>query len=310
MTARDQRVDVLIIGESGRLAKALAVSAQSNSPNLVVKSLGRASGMDLTQRTETRRLIRQLNPKVVINTAAVTSVDSVEAQLCHAVSLNALGAGVVAQCCRENNADLIHVSTDYVYDGKKGAAYVEGDTENPLNMYGRSKFLGDQLIRSILPEATIIRTAWLFDANDGSFFSKVIEHIDERKCAKGATDQMGCPTYLPSLADALMALVEALLLGKTLPTTLHLAGRGEATRFDVVSRIARAYSALTGSDVMAEEALLSDWGTTTNRPLDTRLDISLASSLGISLSAWQNGVDRAVKDWVLLRYKDRLEKLG
>lgn len=292
------QVDILVIGESGRLAKALALAAATNWPDLVVESLGRCSGMDLTDRTQTRRIIRKLKPKVIINTAAVTSVDKVEERLSHAISLNALGAGVVAQACRENDVSLIHISTDYVYDGRKGASYVERDAENPLNMYGRSKFLGDQLIRAILPAAMIIRTAWLFDSDDGSFFSKVIAHIHKTHRAKGAIDQFGSPTYLPSLANALMELAELGLRGDNLPTTLHLAGCGDATRFDVVSRIAQTYSKLTGIDVAVEEARLSDWGTTTHRPMDTRLDISLASRLGLDLIDWSIGIDFAVRDWV------------
>jgi len=294
------RPDILIIGESGRLASALVRSSENSASGLKVISLGRDSGMDITNRTATRQIIRTIKPKVIINTAAVTSVDKVEERLCRAIALNSLGAGVIAQCCREHDIKLIHISTDYVYDGRKCVPYSEEDSENPLNMYGRSKYIGDQIVRSILPDAAIVRTAWLFDADDGSFFSTVLTHISRTKEAKGATDQIGSPTYLPSLADALLIYAKALLDGHEVPTLLHLAGRGEATRFDVVSYIAEVYSSITGEKVRVKKAVLSDWETTTQRPLDTRLNCALASSLdlGLELQAWKVGIEHAVQTWI------------
>lgn len=294
------RPDILVIGESGRLASALVRSSEKNTSGLKVSSFGRDSGMDITNRSATRQLVRTIKPKVIINTAAVTSVDKVEERLCRAIALNSLGAGVIAQCCREHDIKLIHISTDYVYDGRKCAPYSEGDSENPLNMYGRSKYMGDKIVRSILPDAAIVRTAWLFDADDGSFFSTVLAHINQTKEAKGATDQIGNPTYLPSLADALLKYAKALLDGHEVPALLHLAGSGAATRFDVVSYIAEVYSRITGEKVRVKKALLSDWGTTTQRPLDTRLSGALASGLdlGLELQAWQVGIEHAVQTWI------------
>ncbi|MEM6898884.1 MAG: dTDP-4-dehydrorhamnose reductase [Pseudomonadota bacterium] len=289
-------LDLLIIGHQGRLARALRAAIEAYRPDLSYLSHGR-DHLDITNRADSRRAIISLKPKIVINTAALTQVDDAQNVQSQAFDVNARGAAVVAQACREAGSALIHVSTDYVFNGQAGRPYVESDMTAPLNVYGRTKCFGERLVHRFLPEATVLRTAWLFDAWDEAFFSNVLTAMHKTGRVRGAKDQLGSPTYLPGFSQALLELGSSVLDGTKLPPLLHLAGAGQASRYDVVEQMASVYREQTGARVEVEMASIHDWPNAANRPADSRLDCTLAESFtGVNhLVAWEDGVERAVR---------------
>ena len=182
---------------------------------------------------------------VVINCAAYTNVDAAESDEQRAFRVNATGAGNVARACADAGARLIHISTDYVFDGDFGAAavrpYEPGDVVGPLNAYGRSKLAGERAVLAALPSAAVVRTSWLYTGDSGHDFVAVMA----RKAAAGepvevVDDQIGSPTYVADLADALLQLVD----GDRIAGLWHAANAGAVSRFEQ----ARAVFGAVGAD--------------------------------------------------------------
>jgi len=293
---RTEKTDILIVGEQGRLARALMRVAPDLFPDLTVVSMGR-SQLDIRQRKQSRKQIEALRPKLVINTAAITQVDDAQSIKAEAHAVNALGAACVAQACQKCGASLLHISTDYVFDGFKGRPYAVDDAPNPLNVYGSTKYLGERLVHRFMPTATVLRTAWLFEAFDNAFFSNVFAMAKANKQLKGAVDQWGTPTFLPGFAAALLTLAASGLdQPNNLPPIAHLAGAGDATRYDLVSHIAKAYDGLTGQVTQVDEASIKDWANAAERPLDSRLLVGPESIVWVAdlLTDWKAGVDQSV----------------
>lgn len=182
---------------------------------------------------------------VVVNCAAYTNVDAAEGDPDGAFRVNATGAGNVARACADAGARLVHISTDYVFDGDFGGAsprpYEPGDRTAPLSVYGRSKLAGEQEALAALPSATVVRTAWVYTGGAGGDFAAVMA----RKAAAGepvdvVADQIGSPTYVADLVGALLQVVDGVAGGPL----LHAANAGAASRFDQ----ARAVYAAVGAD--------------------------------------------------------------
>ena len=231
---------IVILGGGGLVGTVLA--AQARLRDLDVLPLT-SSQCDITDPAAPVRHISAGD--VVVNCAAYTRVDDAEREPDRAHAVNATGAGNVARACAEAGARLIHVSTDYVFDGDFGGGdprpYDVDDATAPLSVYGRSKLGGEQAVLDALPEAHVVRTAWIYEGGDGSDFVAVMR----RKAAEGATvevvaDQAGSPTYVGDLVDALLEVVGGGVAGPV----LHAANAGEASRFDQ----ARAVYELVGAD--------------------------------------------------------------
>lgn len=178
---------------------------------------------------------------VVVNCAAYTKVDAAEADPDRAHQVNAVGAGNVARVCADAGAALIHLSTDYVFDGTLGRPYDIDDEVNPVSVYGRTKLAGEQAVHAALPDACVVRTAWIYEGRDGSDFAAVM-----RRAALGdesvevVADQIGSPTYVADLCDALLQIAD----GEVRAPLLHAANAGAASRYDQ----ARAVFSEVGAD--------------------------------------------------------------
>ncbi|WP_061007996.1 dTDP-4-dehydrorhamnose reductase [Vibrio sp. CUB2] len=196
---------VLITGKGGQLAWEL----EQTVPDLVELVSFDVEQLDITNQTQVNEVVLSHSPDLVINAAAYTAVDKAETDQETAFAVNEKGSEHLALICKEINARLIHVSTDFVFDGEKTTPYQTDDTPNPINIYGESKLKGDLKINQILGEqATIIRTAWVYSAHGNNFVKTMLRLMVEKEQLGIVYDQVGTPTWAKGLAEMIWALLD------------------------------------------------------------------------------------------------------
>tara|TARA_Y100000031_G_scaffold137998_1_gene163547 strand:+ start:276 stop:1154 length:879 start_codon:yes stop_codon:yes gene_type:complete len=197
--------DVLIIGCEGQLGSALQRGQRSGLRTTSID----IDELDIVRRADTVSYIRQLEPKWVVNCAAYTNVDKAEVEQDVAFVVNRDAVENIGLGCREAGARLIHISTDFVFDGKKGKPYSPDDEPNPLNVYGASKLAGEQVLCELFTQySMIIRTAWLYSADGNNFVKTMLRLMAEQESLSVVDDQYGSPTYAEGLADAIWRIIE------------------------------------------------------------------------------------------------------
>jgi len=254
--------------------------------------------VDLQKPETVCKLIRLEKPSLFINAAAYTAVDQAEAEQERARSINAIAAGILAEECRRIGAAFIHYSTDYVFDGNKGAPYVENDSAAPLNFYGKSKLEGEQFVQEAGGDYLIFRTSWVYSMRgQGGFISKVLQWSRQQETLRMVTDQIGNPTWARMLAEV-TAQIAARGTGyiSEHKGLYHLAGSGFTSRFEW----ARAILELdTKRDEQVTKEILpaktADFPTPAVRPLFSALDCSkFQSTFDLKLPDWQNALRLAM----------------
>ncbi|WP_025564773.1 dTDP-4-dehydrorhamnose reductase [Psychromonas sp. SP041] len=196
---------VLITGKGGQLAWELEQLAPKNVQLLSCS----AQDLDITDVDQVNHTIEQFQPNIVINAAAYTAVDKAETDTETAYAVNDLGSEYLALACKKISAKLIHVSTDFVFDGTKTTPYQTNDQVNPINVYGASKLAGDSKVNAILGnQAIIIRTAWVYSVNGNNFVKTMLRLMAEKEQLGIVYDQVGTPTWAKGLATMIWALVE------------------------------------------------------------------------------------------------------
>lgn len=196
---------LLVTGLSGQVGQSIQSRVDLTTWDVLIT--GREN-LDITNDEQICGIFTLFQPDVVINTAAYTHVDNAELEPEIAYAVNAYGPLLLAQNCRKFNALLIHISTDYVFDGKSPRSYLEGDPASPLNVYGRTKWQGERFIQANLKNFFIIRTAWVFSEYRKNFVSTLLNLSNKRTEICVVDDQIGCPTYAGDLADLLVAMAE------------------------------------------------------------------------------------------------------
>jgi dTDP-4-dehydrorhamnose reductase len=196
---------LLVTGGAGMLGRAVTDAATRLGHD--VFSLSRAE-LDITDSDRVRRAVGAARPRAVVNCAAWTDVDGAEEDEARATYVNGRGAGNVARAAAEHGARMVHVSTDYVFDGAKETPWVESDPVGPIGAYGRSKLAGELEVAAAGPRHAIVRTAWLFGDGGRNFVDTMLELCRERDEVSVVTDQVGNPTWTVHLADALVELAE------------------------------------------------------------------------------------------------------
>jgi dTDP-4-dehydrorhamnose reductase len=194
---------VLVCGKEGQLAWELANTVPSD---IEFFCLGRAE-LDIANAAAVNQVLHTYQPDVVINTAAYTAVDKAESEQAAAYAVNETGAANVAQACKDNGVRLLHVSTDFVFDGSRTTPYQTDDAVNPLGAYGASKLAGDKSVQAILPESVIVRTAWVYSVHGNNFVKTMLRLMAEKPQLGIVYDQVGTPTWAAGLARWLWAIV-------------------------------------------------------------------------------------------------------
>lgn len=211
-----------IIGKKGLLARALQRRAHAQAIDYVATS---AEEVDILDPLSVAQAAWQIHPTHVINTAAYTDVDGAERHLADTFALNANGAETVAHAAQKIGAKLIHISTDYVFDGRRSIPYLEGDLCAPVNVYGRSKLEGERRVLAVCPQSCVMRTSWLFDKERG-FIARLYRLLQEGKEVEVVQDQVGAPTFIEDATEAVHGLLEA-------EGIVHFSNREGASRYQI-----------------------------------------------------------------------------
>jgi dTDP-4-dehydrorhamnose reductase len=218
-------VRLLVTGAGGMLGGAVAAVAQRLGHDVI--ALTRAD-LDITDGDATREALAEAQPRAVVNCAAWTDVDGAEIHEARALAVNGAGAGNVARAADAVGARAVHLSTDYVFDGRKTIPYVEDDLPCPLGAYGRSKAAGEEAVAAACQNHAIVRTAWLFGAGGRNFVDTMLTLAQERDEVRVVTDQVGSPTWSGHLAPALVELAERPDAG-----VFHVAGGGRCSWYEL-----------------------------------------------------------------------------
>jgi dTDP-4-dehydrorhamnose reductase len=225
---------VLVTGRGGQLAWELE---QTKSSNIELISLS-VDELDISNQQQVNQTFSKYAPDLVINAAAYTAVDKAESEQELAYAVNDLGSEYISLACKNIQAKLIHVSTDFVFDGTKTTPYQTDDKANPVNVYGASKLAGDIKVNAILGcDATIIRTAWVYSANGNNFVKTMLRLMAEKEQLGIVYDQVGTPTWAKGLAQMIWSLAQQVLSADSRQPTaesriLHWTDAGVASWYD------------------------------------------------------------------------------
>ncbi|WP_340119683.1 dTDP-4-dehydrorhamnose reductase [Pelagibius sp. 7325] len=274
---------LLLLGADGQLGHEVRVLAAARALDLV--ALNRRQ-LDITAASEVRAAITG-RFAAVINAAAYTAVDKAERDAAAAFAVNRDGANHVAEACAAAGVRLIHISTDYVFDGAKGAPYVEDDAVRPLNVYGASKEAGEAVVRAACADHVILRTAWVFGAAGSNFVKTMLRLSGERDGLSIVADQFGCPT--PAAALAARAIAAA---GDEARGTYHCAGEEPTSWHGFAQAIFAAQREITGRPRPKLAAIATaDYPTPARRPADSTLDSGLfQATFGEAAIDWRAGL--------------------
>ena len=218
---------ILVTGGSGQLASALADAARDRP----LQCAGRPR-FDFDQPDAMMVLVRQIAPALIVNAAAYTAVDRAESDADAARRANHEGPAALAEYCAQMGIPLIHVSTDYVFDGRKGAPYVETDRTNPTTVYGATKLAGERAVLEACPRAVVLRTSWVYAARGRNFVLTMLKLAETRDLLRVVADQVGCPTAAADLAAAILAIADRIGSGgwsNEFRGVFHAAGTGSVS---------------------------------------------------------------------------------
>lgn len=283
---------ILVTGGSGQLARALEDAAPA-----AVRRVGRPQ-FDFDRPETIAEAFHAAAPTLVVNAAAYTAVDAAEDDADAAYRANRDGPATLAALCARAGVPLIHVSTDYVFDGRKGAPYVETDPVSPQGVYGASKLAGEQAVLGAGGPAVILRTSWVYAPVGKNFVRTMLALGQTRDRLTVVADQQGCPTTAADLADAILAIAHRIDATGWQPEyggVFHAAGTG-ATTWHGLAVAVFAEAARHGARVpQVAPIATADWPTKAARPADSRLDCSrLAAVFGVRLPPWQAGLARTI----------------
>ncbi|MGH8494480.1 MAG: dTDP-4-dehydrorhamnose reductase [Moraxellaceae bacterium] len=289
---------VLLTGAGGQLGRALVAASGTRAVAAFVHA-----DLDITDSEAVRLALKTTGAELVINAAAFNAVDAAETAPALSWACNREGPAVLAAACAEAGLPLLHVSTDYVFDGALARPYREDDRAAPLGVYGASKLAGEEALRQQLPRHIILRTAWLFDMQGENFLTRLLQRARSGHRLAVVEDQWGCPTPVAALAEALLTLADRYLAGQALPWgTWHFSGAPGVSRHafaEAIMMSARAQGLIPPGPPVA--ALRSaDWPAAAPRPADSRLDcVHSCQRLGLQQPDWRAALMQMMKETAL-----------
>ncbi len=282
----------LVTGGSGQLASALAAYPET-------RVIGRP-GFDFDRPETIAPALAAARPSLVVNAAAYTAVDAAETDAAAAFRANRDGPAALAAWCRDAGVPLIHISTDYVFDGSKGAPYVETDPTAPLGVYGASKLAGERAVLDSGARAVILRTSWVYAPRGRNFMLTMLGAGARMPRLRVVADQIGCPTTALDLAAAVAAVAGRLTEGwrDAYAGVTHAAGSGFTSWHGFATAIFAEAAGFGGPAPEVAAIATADWPTPVRRPADSRLDCTrLAELFGARLPDWRDGLRRTVAAW-------------
>jgi dTDP-4-dehydrorhamnose reductase len=286
MLNRDQSMKILLTGAQGQVGQAIVQANQQLSMHEII-SCNRHL-LDITDSTQVRKVLEQHKPDVVINAAAYTAVDKAESERELAFAVNAIGPKNLARACEASHIPLLHLSTDYIFDGQKVSSYREDDPAAPLGVYGKSKWQGEQAVREYCEKHVILRVSWVFGEHGHNFVKTMLRLMQEREELKVVNDQHGCPTYADDIAKQLLAICQ----DPKQWGTFHYCGAPVTTWYSFAQAIREEASKITALRVRTIHPIsTSEYPTPAQRPKHSVLNCDkLYTIYSIQQPQWRNGL--------------------
>jgi dTDP-4-dehydrorhamnose reductase len=277
---------IAVTGLRGQVATSLIERAGAG---VEIVALGRPA-FDLEDRGAVIAGLERARPEAVVNAAAYTAVDKAETEEAVAVRVNGEGAGHVAEAAARLGVPLLHLSTDYVFDGALPRPYREEDPTGPAGAYGRSKLIGEQRVAERCPNSVILRTAWVYSASGANFVRTMLRLNETRDEVGVVADQIGNPTSALDIADAVLAIAARVKddLSPALRGVFHMTGSGEASWADFADAIFCEAAARGRRSTRVKRITSADYPTLARRPANSRLDNEKLSRVyGLRLPEWR-----------------------
>ncbi len=278
---------ILVTGANGQLGQCLQkISSQFEEFEFIFTD---SETLDITNKEEVNDFFWQNAPDFCINAAAYTAVDLAETDIEKAFLVNADGAENLAEACAENNAQFIHVSTDYVFDGENNLAYTEEDFTNPLGVYGASKLAGDELALEVNPCSVILRTSWVYSEFGKNFVKTMLSLFATKEELSIVADQFGQPTNANDLAEAIMKIIKS---EKITPGIFNFSNLGRISWFDFAEKIAE----LSEAKIKLNAIETSQYPTPAKRPKNSVLDLDkISKTYAVPLKPWEESLEDCVQ---------------
>lgn len=286
---------IALTGRNGQVATALTALAPSLGHTVVVLARPQC---DLANPASIAPALAAAAPDLIVSAAAYTAVDRAEAEPALAHAVNATAPGILAAEANRRGIPLIHLSTDYVFDGVARRPYIEADATNPQSVYGASKLAGELAIAAAMENAAILRTAWVYSATGRNFVRTMLELTRTRSSLGVVGDQFGCPTAAEDIAAAIIAVAGQLVVNTDpgLRGIFHMAGTGQASWADLALRTFAESASLGGPSAEVKPIETADYQTAAVRPPYAVLDNSkLARTYGVVLPDWRMSLRRTVR---------------
>lgn len=286
---------VLVAGREGQVARALMARLGADGHEVTALE---PPALDITAEVSIAAAMAQTRPQLVVNAAAYTAVDRAEDQREIAYAVNRDGAAMLAIAAAAAGAPFVHFSTDYVFDGAKGAPYLETDPVSPLGVYGRSKAEGERAVLAANPRSVILRTAWVCSADGANFVKTMLRLANERDELRIVADQHGAPTFAADLADAVAVMAPRLCAAQPDQRhfgLFHLSGQPHTTWHGFTAEILAQAAARGHKRPVLSAIATADYPTRAVRPPDGRMDCSkIARIHGIEAADWRLSLGRCL----------------
>lgn len=281
---------ILVTGRDGQVAQSLA--GDSRGHELVFAA---RPELDLARPETIRPLVERIRPDAIVSAAAYTAVDKAEEERELAMTVNGAAPGMLADAAAAVGAPILHLSTDYVFDGQGERAWREDDAVAPINAYGATKLAGEQAIAAAGADFAILRTAWVYSPFGHNFAKTMLRLAETRDSLNVVEDQVGCPTSALDIADAIHAVLGAWQRGEGGVGIFHFAGTGEASWAEFAREIFAGSAARGGPSATVNGIPTSAYPTPAARPANSRLDCSrFADSFGHRAPPWQQSLQRVL----------------
>lgn len=287
---------ILVTGAEGQVGQALRQLSNGRAMFFFDRA-----GLDITDAAAVAERIAHLRPAVVINAAAYTAVDKAESEPELAMAVNAAAPGHLARACARHGAALLHVSTDYVFDGSGTRPWREDDAVAPLSVYGASKAAGEAAVRAALQRHIILRTSWVVSPYRGNFVKTMLRLAVERDELRVVDDQVGGPTIAADIAAAVLVLADRVAAPEALPPeaygTFHFAGQPPVSWFGFAQAILAGSAAYGGRQPRLLPITTAEYPTPARRPANSRLDgTKLLRQHGIAAPDWRPGLQQLLAE--------------
>ena len=278
---------MLITGAKGLVGSALHQYCVASGDEVLAYD---HAALDISSADEVQRRVRNDRPEVVINCAAWTDVDGCETNPDKAYAVNAFGPENLARASREIEAEFVTISTDYVFDGEKGAPYTQQDTPRPISVYGEAKLEGERRSQSEYARTVIVRTGFIFGSGGRNFLSRVVDLARDGQPVFAISDATGTPTYARDLAARLRELA---VLDR--PGIFHVVNAGRGATYEQFSRAALRFAGL--DDALLKVVSTNSLKRPAQRPRDSRLECLLSKAIGLQeLPTWEDGLRRLIEE--------------